>query len=88
MATGLLAGRFAADLARGREPRPAPRETAIGALVHYITHARGRHYQPANMSFDLLPELGADTARRLDRDRKARHAALCRRALEALAAYV
>src|SRR5881628_2675622 len=31
IATGLVAGRFAADLAQGRPPRPLPRDTAIGS---------------------------------------------------------
>ncbi|MCX7604265.1 MAG: methylenetetrahydrofolate--tRNA-(uracil(54)-C(5))-methyltransferase (FADH(2)-oxidizing) TrmFO [Bryobacteraceae bacterium] len=84
MATGLLAGRVAAAMARGEPPRRVPRETALGSLVHYVTHARGGAYQPANIAFDLLPELDEETRKRLGRDRKARHAELCRRALEAL----
>jgi methylenetetrahydrofolate--tRNA-(uracil-5-)-methyltransferase len=84
MATGLLAGRAAAAMARGEEPQPVPRETALGSLAHYVSHARGRSYQPANISFDLLPELDEETRRKLGKDRKARHAELCRRALEAL----
>jgi len=87
MATGLLAGRAAAAMARGEEPQPAPRETALGSLAHYVSHARGRSYQPANISFDLLPELDEETRRKLGKDRKARHAELCRRALEALEQY-
>ncbi|GIU74270.1 MAG: methylenetetrahydrofolate--tRNA-(uracil-5-)-methyltransferase TrmFO [Bryobacteraceae bacterium] len=87
MATGLLAGRAAAAMARGEEPRPVPRETALGSLVHYVTHARGGNYQPANIAFDLLPELDEETRRRLGRDRRSRHAELCRRALEALERY-
>jgi methylenetetrahydrofolate--tRNA-(uracil-5-)-methyltransferase len=39
IATGLLAGIYAAALARGEEPTPAPRASALGSLVHYITHA-------------------------------------------------
>lgn len=84
MATGLLAGRTAVAMALGREPRPMPRETALGSLAHYVSHARGGSYQPANISFDLLPELDEETRERLGRDRRARHAELCRRALEAL----
>ena len=39
IATGMLAGIYAAAMARGEEPMPVPRETALGSLVHYITHA-------------------------------------------------
>ena len=87
IATGLLAGRFAADLAEGRTPKPAPRETALGSLCHYVSGADAAGYQPANITFDLLPQLDEETRHRLRRDRKARHAEVCRRALAALEAY-
>jgi methylenetetrahydrofolate--tRNA-(uracil-5-)-methyltransferase len=86
IATGLMAGRHAADLARGAEPSPPPRETALGSLCRYISEADPRHYQPANITFDLLPALDEETRQRLRRDKKARHAETCRRALEALEA--
>ena len=80
IATGLLAGLYAADAALGREPRPVPRGTALGSLVHYITHAEAKHFQPANITFDLLPQLAEETRRRV-RDKKARHAMVCDGAL-------
>lgn len=88
IATGLMAGRHAAQLALGGEPRPLPRATALGSLCHYITHADPRNYQPANIAFDLLPALDEETKRRLRHDRKARHAEVCRRALEAMENYL
>jgi len=58
IATGMLAGMHAARLAlNGDEPVAPPRATALGSLCHYITHADPKNYQPANMSFDLLPPL-------------------------------
>lgn len=83
IATGLMAGIHAAALAQGEAPRPFPRETALGSLCHYITHADPAHYQPANITFDLLPALDEETRNRLRRDKKARHAEVCRRAREA-----
>ena len=82
IATGLIAGRNAAALAAGKELDNFPRETAIGSLCHYITHADPGHFQPANITFDLLPTLDEETKRRLKHDRKARHTAVCRRAAE------
>ena len=76
IATGLLAGINAAALAAGDEPSPPPRETALGSLIHYITRAESKHFQPANITFDLLPAL----ATRL-RDRKERHRQQCELAL-------
>jgi methylenetetrahydrofolate--tRNA-(uracil-5-)-methyltransferase len=71
-------------LARGEEPRPFPRETALGSLCHYISAADAANYQPANITFDLLPALDEATRQRLRRDKKARHAEVCRRARAAL----
>jgi len=84
IATGLIAGRNAAAMARGEEVRVLPRETALGSLCHYIAHADPKHYQPANITFDLLPKLDEETLARFKRDKKARHAEVCRRALERL----
>ncbi len=88
IATGLLAGRFAAALAQGDSPVPVPRETALGSLTHYITNANPKHYQPANIAFDLLPALDEAARQRLKRDKKARHAEVCRRAIAAMESYV
>jgi len=88
IATGLMAGMNAADLATGRTPRPLPRETALGSLCHYISAADPGNYQPANITFDLLPQLDEAIRQKLRRDKQARHALVCERALEALAAYV
>jgi methylenetetrahydrofolate--tRNA-(uracil-5-)-methyltransferase len=83
IATGLMAGMHAAALALGEEPRRFARATALGSLCHYITHADPARYQPANITFDLLPPLDEETRQRLRRDKKARHAEICRRAREA-----
>jgi methylenetetrahydrofolate--tRNA-(uracil-5-)-methyltransferase len=82
MATGLLAGLYAASLARGEEPSPIPRATALGSLVHYITHAEIKNFQPANITFDLLEPLEEDVRRRV-RDKKERHRMQCERSLAA-----
>ncbi|QMV19295.1 methylenetetrahydrofolate--tRNA-(uracil(54)-C(5))-methyltransferase (FADH(2)-oxidizing) TrmFO [Granulicella sp. 5B5] len=82
IASGLLAGRYAAALARGEQPTPAPRLTANGSLTHYITHAETKHFQPANITFDLLVPLEEDLRKKI-RDKKERHRIQCERALEA-----
>ncbi|MBL1230729.1 FADH(2)-oxidizing methylenetetrahydrofolate--tRNA-(uracil(54)-C(5))-methyltransferase TrmFO [Enterococcus sp. BWB1-3] len=76
-ASGLLAGRNAARLAKGEEPVILPRETAMGSMAYYITHAEGKHFQPMNANFGLFPELPARI-----RDKKERYEALANRALE------
>jgi methylenetetrahydrofolate--tRNA-(uracil-5-)-methyltransferase len=85
IATGLMAGVHAAALAAGRAPRPFARETALGSLCHYISGADPANYQPANITFDLLPQLDDPTRQALRHDKPARHAEVCRRAQAALA---
>jgi len=87
IATGLMAGMHAAALAAGETPRALPSETALGSLCHYIAGADAENYQPANIAFDLLPALDEATRHRLRHDKQARHAEVCRRALEALEEY-
>jgi len=88
IATGLLAGRFALAMARGEDPRPVPRATALGSLCEYIAGADPENYQPANITFDLLPQLEEEAKKKFKHDKKARHAEVCRRALAALTEYV
>jgi methylenetetrahydrofolate--tRNA-(uracil-5-)-methyltransferase len=84
ISTGLMAGRFAAALVQGEELRPWPRQTALGSLTHYLVSADPSDYQPANITFDLLPALDDAARSRLRNDKKARHAEVCRRAIEAM----
>jgi len=86
IATGLLAGLYAAALVRGEEPAPAPRASALGSLVHYITHADAKHFQPANITFDLLEPLEEELRKKI-RDKKERHRMVCERALAAFDAW-
>jgi methylenetetrahydrofolate--tRNA-(uracil-5-)-methyltransferase len=76
IATGLLAGIHAAALITGAGVDPAPRASAFGSLTYYITHANARNFQPANITFDLLPPLDTKV-----RDRQQRHRLQCSRAL-------
>jgi methylenetetrahydrofolate--tRNA-(uracil-5-)-methyltransferase len=69
IATGLIAG----------QARAFPRETALGSLTHYVTTADPKNYQPANITFDLLPKLENPP-----KDRKLRQSEVCRRARAAL----
>jgi methylenetetrahydrofolate--tRNA-(uracil-5-)-methyltransferase len=83
IATGMLAGMYAAILAQGGRPGPVPRATALGSLVNYITHAEPKRFQPANITFDLLEPLDEATRRRV-RDKRERHRMQCERALGAM----
>jgi len=56
-AMGLLAGINAFRKARGMETVFPPSTTAIGALIHYITHSQAIPFQPMNINFGLFPPL-------------------------------
>ena len=87
IASGMLAGIYAAAIATGKAPTPAPRLSANGSLTHYITHSETKKFQPANITFDLLPPLEEDLRKKI-RDKKERHRIQCERALEAWNAWL
>ena len=84
-AIGLLAGRFAAAEALGRETAAPPPTTALGALLGHITGgADAASFQPMNVNFGLFPEL-PKAGKIRGKDRKQ---ALSARALEDLSAWL
>ena len=56
-AIGLLAARAAVAKAQGRHFEMPPRDSMIGALVHYVTHGGLGDFQPMNANLGLLPHL-------------------------------
>jgi methylenetetrahydrofolate--tRNA-(uracil-5-)-methyltransferase len=82
-ASGLIAGRNAAALLRGEEPRTPPRTTAIGALAFYVSHADPKNYQPTNITFGIMQPLD-----RPPRGKMERKLAVSDRALQDLADWV
>lgn len=80
---GLVAGINAVRLMRGQELLVFPRTTMMGALLHYITHAEPRDFQPMKANFGLLPPL----ARRV-RDKRRRYRLYAERALHDLDAFL
>jgi methylenetetrahydrofolate--tRNA-(uracil-5-)-methyltransferase len=59
IATGLLAGR---NIVRHLHDKPLihlPRETMLGSLCHYITHAEMKVFQPMKSNLGILPPLNS-----------------------------
>jgi methylenetetrahydrofolate--tRNA-(uracil-5-)-methyltransferase len=83
-ASGLMAGRNGAALALGQPVEALPRETAMGALAFYVSHANPAHYQPTNITFGILPPLGSSTGSRAPKKKIDRKMAYAERALDAL----
>ena len=79
VAGGWLAGVNAARLVQGQNLLTPPKETMIGALIHYITHADVKGFQPMKANFGLVPSLG-----RRVRGKRARREAYAERALAQL----
>lgn len=95
-AGGLAAARFMDEAFRSGSARPLPRETMLGALLHYLAHASLSDFGPTNAMMGLLPELpeGAVDARAAKRAggragvKSAKGAAHRSRALAALEAHL
>ena len=83
-ASGLVAGINAAKLFQDAAPVIFPETTAIGALPYYVTHANSKNFQPMNVNFGIIKELGGERIR----DKKERYTAIAERALEDLSDYL
>lgn len=57
IATGLLAGINMARLIQNKALLTLPKESMLGALCHYITHADLKDFQPMKANFGILPDL-------------------------------
>lgn len=79
IATGLIAGVNAARRVCGLPDWVPPAETAMGALIRYVTTPQ-RHFAPMNINFGLLPPIG-NTRGLSKKDRQRR---IAERALERL----
>ena len=78
IASGYLAGIAASSFVQGLPIPVPPPETAFGALMHHITNADVKHFQPMNVNYGLFPELPGRIKK------KERRQKLAERALAAL----
>lgn len=80
---GLLAGINLARYLQGEELLTLPPTTMIGALLHYITHAEPKSFQPMKAAMGLLPDLAEPI-----RNKQKRYAAYAERAQQELRQYL
>ncbi len=78
-ASGLVAGVELAHRLLGLAPVDFPRETALGALAHYVSDGSVVDFQPMNVNFGIIPPLGYRV-----RGKRNKNAALAQRSLEML----
>ena len=84
VATGLMAGWNAVRLALGEPTLEWPAYTAHGSLCRYISGASPDNYQPANITFDLLPPPSAELKQRYRKQKRERRRHQCELGLAAL----
>lgn len=80
-AAGLIAGINAYCRLTGGEPLVFPEETALGALLRYISTADPRYFQPMNVNFGLLPPLPQKAPKRKRKE------LMAQRSLESLSSF-
>ena len=78
-ASGLVAAVELAHRLLGLAPVDFPRETALGALAHYVSDTSVTNFQPMNVNFGIIPPLGYKV-----KGKRNKNAELSRRALSVL----
>ena len=78
-ASGCLAAMELAHRLNGKAPIDFPRETAMGALALYISDESVVNFQPMNVNFGLIPQLGYRV-----KGKRNKNAEISKRALETL----
>lgn len=78
-ASGFVAAVELAHRLQGKPPVDYPRETALGALALYISDESVVQFQPMNINFGLIPQLGYRV-----KGKRNKNAEISKRALEAL----
>jgi methylenetetrahydrofolate--tRNA-(uracil-5-)-methyltransferase len=73
-ASGFLAGIAAVRRAHDQKILPPPPETAMGALMHHITNADVKYFQPMNVNYGLFPELSGRVKKKERRQKQAERA--------------
>ncbi|MBR4949402.1 MAG: methylenetetrahydrofolate--tRNA-(uracil(54)-C(5))-methyltransferase (FADH(2)-oxidizing) TrmFO [Clostridia bacterium] len=75
-ASGFCCGVNMAKIVKGEEPIDFTKETALGALSHYISDESVKKFQPMNINFGIIEGLGYKV-----RDKKQRYLKISERAL-------
>ncbi len=72
--SGILSAVQALRKLQGKEVVTFPSETAMGALNHYITHASSKNFQPMNVTFGIIKDLGYKVPKREKKEHYANRA--------------
>ncbi len=79
-ALGLMAALHTVAHLSGQVLTSPPQESMLGSLLHYLRTATPRNFQPMNVNFGLVPEMGGEIVK----DKRERRRLLGARALDSL----
>lgn len=82
-ASGIVAGRALARRLAGKEPRPLPVDTMLGALCHYISDPTVTDFQPMGSNMGILPPLAER-----ERNKELRYTKMAEQAIASLKGYL
>jgi len=82
-ASGIVAGRSLARKLAGKEPRPLPADTMLGAICAYISDPTVADFQPMGSNMGILPPL-----EERERNKELRYTKMARRAMDSLRRYL
>lgn len=83
-ATGIIAARSIIHKILNKPAFALSRQTMMGALAHYISHADSKHFQPINSNWGILNIGTEEIDPKLRRDKKMRNEFLAERALKTI----
>lgn len=82
-ASGIVAGRSLARRLAGKEPRPLPADTMLGAICAYISDPTVADFQPMGSNMGILPPL-----EERERNKELRYTKMAQRAMDSLRRYL
>lgn len=72
--SGIVAGKNMVRYLKGEELLVYPRETVMGSLAYYITHASPSDFQPMKANFGILPDLEGKVKKKEKKEKYAQRA--------------
>ena len=87
-AAGLIAGINAVRFLQGQALLQLPGDTALGALLHYITDPTRKHFQPMNMNFGIMPSYTESEEAFRKRDKRERRLHVAERSMQSLERFI
>ncbi len=85
-ATGIVVARNIIGQIQKQEIKPLAKETMLGALTNYISHADPKNFQPINSNWGIINTNPDDMEKKIRKNKKLKNEFLANRALELIGA--